>query len=454
MDTETARRSRVSLVLRELVVAPTPRATFAVTCYLAFVLVTNDLVTQLAGRAALAYGVQKDIALLVVIWQAIRARVWRRWSAAVAIGTALILAGCVIGLDRATTLTAAAYGVRNSYTGLILLVALPCMLPPRYAERLLNVLAALIVAAATLAVVTWSFGVRWLALVVDHAAMPPYFVTGGTWPRAFSPFVSPLDLGAVGAVGIALALIRWRPVLGRSPWAPLVLLAAAVGASLSRSAMIGAVSVATVMLVHPWLRRAGAHVSVVPRPALVAVIVSMFTFFVLRASTVPMLGWTDAGNTSPAPSTWEIKPIQSDPSWQSHGTSISAGVDHLTNAPRGLGVGNVGQRAVRFAHDRYHVESSILLVGLEAGLVGLVGLALVGFGLLAPATRRLLQRRASAADMLLVAVLLAMGPTFTFLPLIQDTAAMWTCWLVVAAAAAWQRTFATEASAPGATAAC
>jgi hypothetical protein len=439
--------SRAALLAREILVEPTPRGTFMVACYLAFVLVTNDLVTQVVGRAAVVYGAQKDLALLVLIWHGIHARVWRQWSVLVAVGIGLILAGCILGLDRTTTLTAAAYGLRNSYTGLVLLLAVPCILSPRYAERLLDVLNALATAASVLAVVTWSFGVRWLALVVEHSAMPPYFVTGGLWPRAFSPFVSPVDLAVVAAVGIAVVIVRWRRVLGLPPWAHLIPMTGAIGCSLSRSAMLATAAVAVLMLLpHPFRRRMAERAGVAPRPVLVAVLLAMATFFTLRASTVPMLGWTDVGNTSPAPSSWQLKPIQDDPSWQSHGRSVTAGVDHLTSAPRGLGVGNVGQRARRFVPDGHHVESSILLVGLEAGVVGLIGLGLVGLGLMGSAARRLVHRRATAPDTLLLLVLVAMGPTFTFLPLIQDIGAMWTCWLVVAAAVASQRAVASGPS--------
>jgi len=130
---------------------------------------------------------------------------------------------------------------------------------------------------------------------------------------------------------------------------------------------------------------------------------------------------------------------QSDPSSRGHVRSLMAGTWELIDHPAGLGLGVVGPRAGLYgrAGKVYHVESSYLQLGLEAGVVGLLIYALSWVtmfgGLLTDLGLHLGPERGQWARVGLV-ILCAQGIAFAFLPTIvslQTGAIVW-CFLGLA----------------------
>jgi len=112
---------------------------------------------------------------------------------------------------------------------------------------------------------------------------------------------------------------------------------------------------------------------------------------------------------------------KADPSARGHVRSLIAGTKELVEHPAGLGLGVVGPRAGLYgrAGKAYHVESSYLQLGLEAGLTGLLIYALSWVGTLAALFTDLGLHIGSERGQwarIGLAVLCAQGIAFAFLP--------------------------------------
>jgi hypothetical protein len=131
-----------------------------------------------------------------------------------------------------------------------------------------------------------------------------------------------------------------------------------------------------------------------------------------------------------------------DPAADAHVSSMQYSVDFLGQHPMGIGMGMVGERALRFSGEApiQHTESTYLQYGMETGLFGLLLLAAALVALLATLWR-IRHRRRSAADawgtaMAELAIVFWIGAMADFVvtPLLQNLLAAGTLWWIAGVA--------------------
>lgn len=96
--------------------------------------------------------------------------------------------------------------------------------------------------------------------------------------------------------------------------------------------------------------------------------------------------------------------------------------------PFGLGLGEVGPRAVMHAANAVKTESSLLLVGLEIGWLGLALYLALLVALVIRFWRRLAGHRRRA---IALSVLAALLPAQLLLPTLQEVSVSWLGWVVL-----------------------
>jgi putative inorganic carbon (HCO3(-)) transporter len=380
----------------------------------------NDLVQallQVHGGHATTFGALKDALLGVLLIRALPSlqRVPRWLLGSVALVTVLAIGSAAL----TPSLAQAAYGFRNDVEPLWLLVVVPCVVRPTDVRRLLALFVLMGEVASVIAIATWTRGLGWLytlgLLPVQAGGHFPVslFTSGDNRPRAFSPYTSADDLGQVMAMVLAAILFRrdwpaWRRILLSIP------ILVALVLTRSRSGILGAILVvlfATAYGLRPVTRGDRQLILAIGMGCLLA-IVAVFT----------VSGSKEISNSSTA----------------GHVASVSHALTEIPLHPLGYGLGTVGPRATHYTTNPILVESSILLVPMESGIIN----GIVFLGLLITLGRRLLaamgdddapsldQSRSLRAAVAFGALIASAIPLMV-LPSVQEVTVMDQLWLLV-----------------------
>jgi len=379
---------------------------------LAALLPLNGLASDLlvaAGRTdtALLVGAAKDVvlaALVVASFTTGRFRRVRRDLLVIVGG--LLLIGAVAAIWT-PNLEQAAYGWRNDFEPLVLLLCVPLFVTEHVSRRIVLALAIGAQVASLVAVTTWALGVSWVYTigrlpVPDGQVFPAsLFVAGSKWPRAFSPFSGPNELAVAMAFAIAVILCqrqwKWR-VRAMLSVGPIV----AVLLAQSRSGQIGVI--AAVAVVAVWALWRVSKVWAIAFFGLVGVV-----------GTIGAIYYASLHQGADA-----------DPSLGGHADSLTRSIALIVDRPFGYGLGQVGPRAVRYMSDSIQVESFWLLLGLEAGI-----LALVLFVTLLVRLVQISLRARTLGAFTITAVLAASLVSQLVLPTLQDTTVAYLLWISV-----------------------
>jgi len=378
----------------------------------------NGLASQVLGEQSWlrpVFGASKDLLLAVLI---VRAIVRGRPAAKFLLAVLLCWVSTAVAGFYSPGLGVALFGFRNDYWGLALLVVVPALCDARTRLFLARLVVVMSEVAAGVAIVTHRLGLSWLdrigGLGADGAYHFTFFTQGSSVPRAFSPYVSPNELAAAMAVIIclltwpAIAGTRWRLVLAIAPFAALLL-------ARSRSGVLDLIAglsvVAFLRYALPWLRKLD------PGRRGLAIFVGLALLPAVALVASLMVGH-----------------YSQEPSAVGHAASLQDSLRLFASHPFGFGLGEVGPRASAVTDTALLTESSILLIGLEVGWLGLtyycVLIGMVGFVLWRGATSPAAgadPRRAAVGLAILVATL----PSQLVLPTIQDIPVAWLWWILL-----------------------
>jgi putative inorganic carbon (HCO3(-)) transporter len=376
------------------------------------VLFLEDLVSQVAkGSVRYVIAPVKDVLLLLLLAMAVpKIKVVPR-PVLYAVGFIYALVG--LAALRAPSLTAAVLGFRDVYWGLLLLLATIVLATQRALVGLFWAIILMGNIGAIIAVATHSLGMWWVDAVVRSGGRiaSNYFTTGGYGnPRAFSPFQEPNVLGAAMVVVILTALLRPIPVT-KVVWAATPLPLVALLMSKSRSAVLGLIlGLAVWGLTSDRTRRVVGNKSLLPW------FLGLGSAFLAASIAV---GFHYAATTS-------------DPSARFHLKTLLSGPRLVLDNPFGLGLGRVGPRAVIAFPGATQVESGLLIISLEIGILGLLAflylLSILGVRFAKEASSQSKDQRSIARWAL--TVLLAAGPTILLLAMIQSSSLVWLWWLI------------------------
>ena len=397
-------------VLLALVVVTVLRPWLGVAVAGVFCLV-NGLVTIAAAAldptAALLIGASKDVVLATLLVLAFATgRIRRVRPELVILVLAFVTAGALAGVGT-PNLEMAAYGWRNDFAPLLLAIAVPAMVDRGAARRVAWTIAIGAQVAGLIAVVTWMAGLDWLYLIGRLPVSSPeefptsLFSSGSLRPRAFSPMSAPNEMALTMLVVLSIVWcldgIRTRVRLALSA---LPLLAIALSAS--RSGYLG-VAVLVTVLVYMHLHHRHRIASIVLAAVGLTLVVTAGAVFV--GSQLRVGG---------------------DSSVHGHAASVGEALTIIAEHPWGLGLGEVGPRAIRYNPDAVNVESFWLLLALEAGIVALLIYiaVLVRVVSLTLWSSHTMARTASAA---IAATLVSQ----LVLPTLQDAAAAQSLWIAV-----------------------
>lgn len=316
----------------------------------------NGLISQLLGDgiASTGFGALKDLILLMLLVGAARKRRWRGLRIEIVVIVGIIIVFSLISALWASGWVSGAYGWRNDFEPLLLLLCVPVLINKDSIKRISSVMAVVGQVGALMSIVTWAIGLTWLRAigrlpVAPGEAFPSsLFTAGSIQPRAFSPYVAPNEMAVAVVIIVAVIWSRgdWKL---RTRILLTILPTAAVILSSSRSGLLGLALVFAALVVR-WLftiRR--------PRMAI--------GFLVLGTALgvgVVSLYWVQQLMTSV------------DPSLLGHATSIDQALSLIASNPTGIGLGNVGPRAIRFVDSPYTVESFWLLLAIESGVIVLL----------------------------------------------------------------------------------
>lgn len=347
-------------------------------------------------------GAFKDMVLVALLVAAFRSfRQGRRWGSRwipALVGAILVLAN--ISAVVWSTPEQGAYGWRNNYFPLLLLVALPLVLDAGDARRVARWIVRVVQVASLVTIGTWALGDSWLELSgMWPAAEFPYALVMDGRVRGYSPFSSANTAGVVYGMSLAvLWTVLKLPLAARGALSVLPLLA--MGTTVSRSALLGLLLLATALLVRALTRWS-------PRMALYLLVAALSTG---ALSVTVYLG------------THTVAEL--DRSFVGHFRSVVDALDLMWRSPLGVGVGNVGPRALRYDPDAVLVESFLLLVGLEAGWLMLA----LWMTLLATLVTAVASQWRTAA-FVTVAALLAASVSLVVLPTMQEGPVAYFLWI-------------------------
>lgn len=378
----------------------------------------NGLASQMLDEDSLlrlVTGALKDVLLAALIVRAlVRGRPDPKFVVAVLL---CWMSTLVAGLDS-PSLGTAAFGFRNDYWGLALIVFVPALCGAEsrlFLGRLILVMAEL---SAAVAIITHRMGLSWLDRVIavsgDGSYNFSFFTAGSNVPRAFSPYVSPNELAA--AMAVTLCLLTW-PALAGFRWRLLLSIAPIVALLLARSrsgvldVLAGLSVVAFLRYVLPWLRKLD------PGRRGMAIFAGLALLPVAAYFASLVVGH-----------------YSQEPSAVGHVESLQNSLISFATHPFGFGLGEVGPRAAAISDSAQLTESSILLIGLEVGWIGLayycVLLAMVAAVLWRGATAPGAHADPARAAVGL-AVLAATLPSQLVLPTIQDIPVAWLWWILL-----------------------
>ncbi len=386
--------------------SPSERATLVLLGALAVVLASNGLLTLVLGRGAVSTGVGavKDVLLAVLVVLAALALQRGgqrpcRWFAGVLVLLAVLMALGVAAGVRAGPTTAALYGWRNDYEPLLLLAAVPVLATTGVRRQLAPLLAGTAQVAATVSVLTWLTGLSFLERLFGAPPYEPaYFMMASVRPRAFAPYVGPNEMAAATCVVVAFIACRGEWTVRRRATL-CVLPVVAVLLSQSRSGALGLAVLAVTLAARAAYQRSRRVLLllVVACSVLAAVVVA--TYAALVGIDISLVG---------------------------HAASLQEATSRLAAHPLGGDLGSVGPRAERFVAQPVLVESFVLLLAIEAGV-----LALVAYLALLVVVAVAALRRGTLEAFTAVAALAAVSVSQLVLPTMQEGPVSFLVWIVV-----------------------
>jgi putative inorganic carbon (HCO3(-)) transporter len=381
--------------------------------FLAVYLPFNGLVSSLLatlGQVQLAtvFGAAKDgILILLFVLVVFSPRIARVRPELFIIVLTLVALGAVSGMGT-PNVEQAAYGWRNDFLPLLLIIVVPAVLDRVSASRVSAVVVVTGQLAGLVALATWSRGIEWLYIlgrlpVPEGERFPSsLFSANSIEPRAFSPFSAPNEM-ALGFLIIVAFIWMMGDLRLRTRLVLSVLPVAAIALSESRSGLLGLACLAVVIVclklrdIRPGVALAFASI------AGLAIGLTAVAYVNVRIET------------------------GSDPSIGGHAASLTESLQLLVQHPLGVGLGQVGPRALRYDDNPVLVESFLLLLALESGpLVLALYLALVG-RIVYLAVK---EPRAGAAHLGLVAIAASLVSQIV-LPTMQDGAVSYLLWIAV-----------------------
>lgn len=376
---------------------------------LIFILPANGMVTPfLSDTLATVFGALKDAIILGLFALVVVTGRIRLVPVPIVILVGMIVTLGALSAIWTPSLTQAAYGWRNDFLPFLVLVVVPAVVERRHLPILTTAMIVALQLAAATTIVTWNRGLQWLFTlgifpVAPDADFPSsLFVAGSIVPRGFSPYSAPNE-NAV-ATTIALAVLWTRPrvpiwVKGALTALPLV----AVYLTQSRSGYIGLGVLAVALVGWALFRR---------RPMLVWAMLTVTAAAAVAGATLYL--YID-----------KVVSHVADPSLIGHSDSLFDNIPFLISHPFGIGLGQVGPRALLFSPDAVLVESFFLVLAIESGVIVM--------GLFAALVVYLFVRgiRAGTLDGFLPAAAVAGAfVSFTVLPTLQEGPVAYTLWIV------------------------
>lgn len=377
--------------------------------YLPFNGVVSSLLTK-AGQAQLAtvFGAAKDgVLLLLFVLVVFSPRIARVRPELFIIVLTIVGLGAVSGIGT-SNVEQAAYGWRNDFLPLLLIIVVPAVLDRVTASRVSTVVVVAGQLAGLVALATWSRGIEWLytlgRLPVPEGERFPssLFSANSIEPRAFSPFSAPNEM----ALGFLIILSFIWMVGDRRPRTRIalsILPVVAIALSESRSGLLGLACLAVVIAclklrdIRPGVALAFASI------AGVAIGLTAVAYVNVRIET------------------------GSDPSIGGHAASLTESLQLLVQHPLGIGLGQVGPRALRYEDNPVLVESFLLLLALESGPLVLALYLALGGRIVYLAAK---EPTAGAAHLGLVAIVASLVSQIV-LPTMQDGAISYLLWIAV-----------------------
>ncbi|NRD27277.1 O-antigen ligase [Frigoribacterium sp. VKM Ac-2836] len=377
--------------------------------YLPFNGVVSSLLVKLGqAQFATVFGAAKDgVLILLFVLVVFSPRIARVRPELFIIVLTIVGLGAVSGIGS-SNVEQAAYGWRNDFLPLLLIIIVPAVLDRVNASRISTVVVVAGQGAGIVAIATWSRGIEWL-YVLGRLPVPEgerfpssLFSANSIEPRAFSPFSAPNEM----AVGF-LIIMSFIWMMGDRKFGTRIALSVlpvvAIVLSESRSGLLGLACLAVVVVclklrdIRPGVALAFASISGV------AIGLTALAYVNVRIET---------GN---------------DPSIGGHAASLRESLQLLVQHPLGIGLGQVGPRALRYDDNPVLVESFLLLLALESGpLVLVLYLALAG-RIVSLAVK---EPRAGAAHLGLVAIAASLVSQIV-LPTMQDGAVSYLLWIAV-----------------------
>ena len=335
-----------------------PDPVLVVLCLMPGLLAANGLITQWLGDShplGTAYGGLKDALLAALTLRLVATGRWRCLPRPLVVLTLVFLAIGLVGMAWSTSPLAAAYGFRNDfYPALWLLVAAEAFVAERRRSMFAVATAVTAVVSAVVLMVTWSFGLEWLVTLgilpqeKGEAFPASFFSSGLDAPRGFSPWEAPNIAGVVLVMMLAVVVLA----LPGRPWVRWLVSASllpAIWLTGSRSSLLGlAAVVSLVVLRHVWLRW-GRRGMVVSGLAVTAVVATGVWSYFFRSGK-----------------------MGDDPSLVGHSDSLVEGFNLVVDHPWGVGVGDAGPRSVAYSDQAILLESSWLLLAVEASLLATI----------------------------------------------------------------------------------
>ena len=198
-------------------------------------------------------------------------------------------------------------------------------------------------------------------------------------PRSAGTLSSPVEFATYLAmfVGVAVAIALVRPQHRRAALAALPILILALALTFSRSAIVAALLGSITVIVVARLKRevSSRVIALLVLVAIPALLISGFVYIerggvdLIRSTIITMSGDAElrpGGADSP------LSGPPAEGSTVDHITSLQEGMSLLRSHPFGVGLGNVGSRAVPGSDERpaYFAESWYLTMGLSLGWLG------------------------------------------------------------------------------------
>lgn len=297
-----------------------------------------------------AWGGIKDLVLLLLLVASLGRQ--KRTPPTVVAAVAALVVLAVPAALRARLSSQTLYGFRNDIEPMLLLVCVPALIDKDSTRKVTSLIASMAQASAAFAIAMWTTGLQWL--ITLHVWPPPpgnvasgFFSAGDLRPRAFGSYGSPNNFAV--AMDISLAVI-----LCREDWSKrrrLLLCAvplAAIYLSRSRSGLLGVALLAAIIAAR-WLR------------PIVRSATALITTAALGGAAV-VLAYVESGGLG----------VNTDPSAAGHAASVSHAVRLLIASPFGYGLGQVGPRAIVYSDNPLLVESFLLVIALEAGVLAVL----------------------------------------------------------------------------------